>query len=162
MSTRPTAWRLPPALLRLVLGAVFVGYGWMKISDPYSYLKSVHEYAVLDGHAVFGMPLENLAAIGIPMLEIVCGLALAFGCWRRGAAAWLASFLLLFTTAVIVRSMDPAVDPSRSHWWLRAFDCGCGTGVVVVWEKAVMNLVLLAALLLLGLRRDRVSADAKP
>lgn len=160
MSARPTALRLPAPLLRFALGAIFVGYGWLKFRDPYAYLKSVHEYGLLDGRAPFGFPLENLAAAGVPALEILAGAALAFGVWRRAAAAWLALFLALFTAAVFWRSLDPAVDPAHGSWWLREFDCGCGTGVVVVWQKLTMNVALLAALLWLGLRRAPPPAEA--
>ncbi|MDA1259718.1 MAG: DoxX family protein [Planctomycetota bacterium] len=154
MSARPTGWNLPRPLLRVALGAVFVGYGWLKFHDPYAYLKSVHEYGVLDGLKLGSMPVENLAAIGVPALEIIGGLLLALGIWRRGAAAWLALFLAAFTAMVFWRSLDPTVDPEHAQWWLRAFDCGCGTGKVIVWQKLTMNAVLLTALVLLGLRRD--------
>jgi uncharacterized membrane protein YphA (DoxX/SURF4 family) len=156
VSVRPTAWSLPRPLLRIALGAVFVGYGWLKLRDPYAYLKSVHEYGVLDGMGTLGMPLENLATIGVPALEIVGGVLLALGIWRRGAAAWLAAFLAAFTFAVFWRSLDPAVDPEQARWWLRAFDCGCGTGEVIVWQKLTMNAVLLLGLIVVGLRRDPI------
>lgn len=154
MSPRPTAWRLPRPLLRFALGAVFVGYGWLKFRDPYSYLKSVHEYGVLDGLKLGCMPLENLATVGLPALEMFAGLLLAVGLWRRGAAAWLALFLAAFTAAVFWRSLDASVDPGQARWWLRAFDCGCGTGEVIVWQKLTMNTVLFCALVVLGVRRD--------
>lgn len=158
---RPTSLRLPHALLRLALGAVFVGYGWLKLRDPYVYLKAVHSYGALDGVAPFGLRLENLAAAGLPVLEISCGILLAAGIWRRAAAAWLAAFLALFTFAVFWRSLDPDVDPEQANWWLRAFDCGCGTGEVIVWQKLTMNVVLLVALAWLGLRRAPPAAAAE-
>lgn len=161
MSARPTAWRLPGPLLRAALGAVFIGYGWLKFRDPYAYLKSVHEYGVLDGMSLAGLPLENVATIGVPALEILGGALLALGVWRRGAAAWLALFLAAFTAAVIWRSFDPAVDPAQTRWWLRAFDCGCGTGKVIVWQKVTMNVVLLVALLMISFYRDRPRDDSR-
>ncbi len=158
MSARPTSWRLPRAALLAALGAVFAWYGWLKISDPYGYLKAVHEYGILGGRALLGVRLENLAAAGVPVLEIVGGICLATGLWRRGAAAWLALFLLAFTLAVAWKATDPEIAAAQSNYFLREFDCGCGTGVVVVWEKLVMNLVLLLALVQLGLRRPRPAA----
>ena len=160
MSARPTGWGLPRPLLRVALGAIFVGYGWLKFQDPYSYLKSVPEYGVLDGIKLGCMPLENFATIGIPALEMLGGLLLALGIWRRGAAAWLAAFTVAFTAAVFWKSLDPTVDPEQARWWLRAFDCGCGTGEVIVWQKLSMNAVLLCALLLLGLNRDPIPESA--
>lgn len=153
VSARPTSWRVPHSWLRVLLGAIFVYYGWLKISDPYSYLKSVHEYGVLDGLRPFGLQLENLAAAGVPVLEIFGGLCLATGLWRRGAAAWLGIFLLLFTVAVAWKATDPEIAAGQPNYLLREFDCGCGTGMVVVWEKLLMNLLLLGLLVLLGLRR---------
>lgn len=161
MSARPTSWRLPHPWLRLALGVIFIAYGWLKIKDPYTYLKSVHEYGMLDGMNLLGVQVENLAAAGVPMLEIFGGLCLALGLWRRGAAAWLGLFLAFFTVAVAWKATDPEIAASQPNYLLREFDCGCGTGVVVVWEKLLMNLVLLALLIHLGLRRpaaDRASA----
>jgi len=160
VSARPTGWRLPPTFLRAALGAVFVYYGWMKIRDPYSYLKSVHEYGLLDGVNLAGVQIENLAAAGVPMLEIFGGLCLAFGLWRRGAAAWLGIFMALFTAAVAWKATDPEIAASQANYLLREFDCGCGTGVVVVWEKLTMNLVLIGLLFPLGLRREPPGAPA--
>jgi uncharacterized membrane protein YphA (DoxX/SURF4 family) len=154
MSVRPTAWRLSRPLLRVALGAVFVGYGWLKLADPYSFLKAIHEYGVLGNAALLDLRLENLAAAGLPLLEILGGLLLATGIWRRGAAAWLALFLALFTIAIAWKVTDPALAATQPNYFLREFDCGCGTGVVIVWEKLTMNLVLLVALILLGLRND--------
>jgi uncharacterized membrane protein YphA (DoxX/SURF4 family) len=160
LSARPTSWRLPLPWLRAALGGIFVYYGWLKISDPYSYLKSVHEYGVLDGMNLVGMPLENIAAAGVPMLEIFGGLCLAFGLWRRGAAAWLGLFLAAFTVAVAWKATDPEIAAGQPSYLLREFDCGCGTGVVVVWEKLLMNLILIALLFPLGLRRPADPAPA--
>lgn len=158
MSARPTSWRLPRALLLLALGAVFVGYGWLKIADPYSFLKSIHEYGVLDGARIGSLRLENLAAAGLPVLEILGGLCLALGPWRRGAATWLLLFLVLFTIAIAWKATDPVLAAAQPNYFLREFDCGCGTGVIVVWEKLTMNLVLMVALALLGVRRPPAPA----
>jgi uncharacterized membrane protein YphA (DoxX/SURF4 family) len=158
VSARPSSWRLPRGLLQLALGAIFIGYGWLKIADPYSFLKSIHEYGVLDGAGLAGVRLENLAAAGLPVLEILGGLCVALGPWRRGAATWLFLFLAAFTAAVAWQATDPALAAAQPNYLLREFDCGCGTGIVVVWEKLTMNAVLLVALVQLGLRRPPAPA----
>lgn len=150
MTPRPTSFRAPQSLLRLAVAGVLLYYAWPKLEDPFGFLKAVHLYGVLDDTAVFGIRLENLAAVGIPWLEVLGALALATGVMRRGAALWLVLFLLLFTGAVAWHAAG--IQPDVPYLQ-RSFDCGCGTGVVVLWEKLVTNLALVVAVAWTGLRR---------
>ena len=46
--------------------------------------------------------LIHPAALTLPWLELLCGLALCLGVWTRAAAAWCAALLLVFAGAGLV------------------------------------------------------------
>jgi uncharacterized membrane protein YphA (DoxX/SURF4 family) len=91
-----------------VLAAVFVVAGVSKIADPPGFAHEVHNYALLPGAAV------NAAALVLPWLEVLAGVALFLGFWRRAAAGTLCVLLLLFVGAL-------SINLARG----RPVDCGC-------------------------------------
>lgn len=95
-------------LAGIALGAVFVAAAVPKILDPPSFAHEVYNYRLLPG------VLVNAAAIALPWIEIVCGLALVLGLWRRAAGTVVAALLVVFVVAV-------AINLARGH----AIDCGC-------------------------------------
>jgi uncharacterized membrane protein YphA (DoxX/SURF4 family) len=93
---------------RLGLGAVFVVAGILKLPDPAAAVRAVRAYRLLPE------ALVSPVAFGLPMIEIVVGLALLAGVFVRTAA--LASAVLLVVFIVAVGSA-----------WARGLqiDCGC-------------------------------------
>ncbi|MAE69710.1 MAG: hypothetical protein CME06_04480 [Gemmatimonadetes bacterium] len=80
--------------VQIGLGAVFVAAGWPKLVDPPSFAKNIWAYGLLpDG-------LINVQALTMPGIELVVGLALILGVWRRGAATVAAGLLLVFMVAL--------------------------------------------------------------
>ena len=77
------------ALLRFVLGQIFILAAFNKILDPASFADVVTNYAILPGFLVAPV------AVLLPWLEFVCGVALVANRLTRGAA--LVIFLLLTT-----------------------------------------------------------------
>ena len=79
------AWGLLP--LRAVVGAVFIAHGWLKLSS----------FGV-PGTAQFmgglGIPLPQVAAVGIITLEIIGGIALILGGATRIVAPLLAADMI--------------------------------------------------------------------
>lgn len=132
-------------VLRWAAALVLALYAGAKLGMPVDFLKAVHGYGVLPTDPPW---LLNLAGAGVPWMEAAAALCLLIGLWARGAATVVAAFLAVFTLAVLVRAGAEA----GSGFLTYAFDCGCGTGLVVVWQKVLSNLVLLAVLLLI-LRR---------
>lgn len=134
---------------RWLLGLFFVYMGLTKALHPEVFLKQVHEY-----HVVGNPFILNLIAAGLPGLEVFCGLLLVIGIAVRGAALVLVLMLVPFTALVVHRAL--ALAPSMGvPFWLVKFDCGCGTGEVVLWRKVAENtfFLLLALWLLSGAGR---------
>jgi uncharacterized membrane protein YphA (DoxX/SURF4 family) len=134
-------------LLRLVLGAFFVFASLDKIASPAAFAKIVYQWQVI------GPVPSNLVAVTLPWVEIVAGLLLIAGVWRRESALVIALMLVVFIVAagsVMARGIDVE-------------NCGCVSlakaGAPTAWPPAWMkgvgwflvgrNLVLLAAALVL-------------
>jgi putative oxidoreductase len=122
---------------RLVVGAVFVVAGALKLRDPLGFANDVANYQLMPA-------LAPLLAATLPALEIVVGVALlALGApWRRAAALCAAAMMAMFTVAAgsaYARGLDVA--------------CGCfgSTGGAVGWTTVVRDLALVgAAVLVVG------------
>ena len=110
-------WLLHPWLTvraQIALGLVFVLAALSKIADPPGFAKAIWMYQLAPAWSL------HPAALMLPWLELLCGLALCLGLWTRVAASWIAGFLLLFILAL-------SVNLARHH----PVDCGCfGTGTV--------------------------------
>jgi len=118
-------------------GAALAWYALAKIADPVDFLKSIHAYGVLPEKPPLFL---NLAAALLPWIELLAAAALLSGRMRRGAALASALLVLVFTLAVAFRAAQGV------GFLDLAYDCGCGTGVVVAWQKLAGNLVLLTGL----------------
>lgn len=146
-------------LLAWMTGAVMLVYGWKKTGLPVpfgdagstvDFLKSIHAYGVLPTQPPW---ILNLTAVGLPWLEVICGLALILGPFRRGAAALSFLSLAAFTTAITLRSFEVMAEDGVGFFAL-SFDCGCGSGEVIIWQKLLFNLALILATACL-IRRPR-------
>jgi putative oxidoreductase len=123
---------------RLVLAAVFVVAGALKLRDPAGFANDVANYQLMPA-------LAPVMAVTLPSLEIVVGLALFLARWRRPAALCAAGLMAMFTVAAgtaYARGLDVA--------------CGCfgTTGGAIGWTTLVRDLALLgAAILVVALER---------
>jgi len=91
-------WRSPWLSIRaqLALGVIFVAAAIPKIADPPSFAHMVYNYRLLPGPAINGL------SIVLPWIEMLAGLALIVGFWKRTAAGLTAVLLLLFIGALSV------------------------------------------------------------
>ena len=64
-------------VFRLVLGGLFVYAGVVKVLDPLDFAQDIRNYRLV------GQALSFLAAVVLPWLEILAGVALAAGIWKR-------------------------------------------------------------------------------
>lgn len=135
---------LPLALARLILGGLFVWMGIHKIQDPVSFLKQIRLYEMLPESPSYFL---NGTAILLPWLEVVCGLALIAGTHLRGAGAMLALMLATFTPAIFFRAMA-IHHTAGTPFFDIAFDCGCGSGEVIIWKKLLGNTALFLGALI--------------
>ena len=94
-SARP--WWLSPWVsirAQLALGAVFVAASLPKILDPPSFAHMIYNYRLLPGGAI------NAFALWLPWVELLAGLALVIGVWKRSGAGIAAMLLLVFLAAL--------------------------------------------------------------
>jgi putative oxidoreductase len=104
-------WLTSPWLtirVQLALGALFVAASLPKIIDPPSFAHMIYNYRIVPA------PVINLMALTMPWVELLCGLALLLGVWRRAALGLIAAMLVVFIVAI-------AINLGRGN----AIDCGC-------------------------------------
>ncbi len=120
---------LPWRILAIIVGALFVYAGALKVWDPARFAGDIQNYHVLPW--VVNLPL----AFYLPWLEIFCGLALIFRRLYSGALALLFGLLLVFIGASIAAKA-------------RGIDISCGCfGHVSDQLSFAWHLVLVFALL---------------
>ena len=135
--------------MRVVIGAVFVFTGAVKLMDPAAFADAIERYKII------GPGLSVAAARFLPWIEMVAGAALVAGLFTRGAAVCIASMNVLFAGAifsVLARQIST--------------DCGCGLPGEgeVTWIHVAGNIVMLIACVAVAqygidpLRADRALA----
>lgn len=129
---------------RLVLAAVFIGAAVLKILHPHDFALAVFRYQMLP------YPWVNLAALTLPWIELLSGLALLLvPRLRDAAAAIILALLLVFTTAI-------AVNLARGV----SIACGCFSVDPAAEKMGYWNLVRNAALILMAAWTWRRAARA--
>lgn len=151
MNTEPRTWRsntpaLAGALTRWLLGGLFLYMGLNKALHPVDFLKLVRQYELVQDPL-----LLNSIAAALPWFEVFCGLLLVAGVAVRGSALMLFLMLVPFTAVVFHRALDIHTALAIPFCAVK-FDCGCGTGEVLICRKLIENgiLLLLSGWLLMG------------
>jgi uncharacterized membrane protein YphA (DoxX/SURF4 family) len=131
-----------PALhwaLALAVGGVFLYACWDKILEPRKFAAIVYQYQVIGPSARAGFLPANLLAVTLPWVELVVGLLLVTGLWRREAAAVAGGMLVMFLAAIGLATAQ-GVDVAN---------CGCFSvgehGRTPGWLLVLQDLALLAA-----------------
>jgi putative oxidoreductase len=134
-------------LLRLALGGFFVFASLDKIASPATFARIVYQWQVI------GPVPSNLVAVTLPWVEIVAGLLLVAGVWKRESALVIALLLVVFIVAagsVMARGIDvencgcvSLAKAGAASPWPPAWMKGVG------WFLVCRNLALLAAALVL-------------
>ena len=130
-------WQFFLLVFRIVIASVFIYASLQKIGKPLMFADEIGMYGVLEPG-----PLLYLAAIVLPWLELLCGLALLTGIFMRGAALLFAAMNLMFVIVISYRSvviMAAEGTPLRQIY----FDCGCGFGPTYAWKKLIEDSVFL-------------------
>ncbi len=136
-------------LARWFLAAVFIYMGLNKALQPEQFLKLTHQYNLTETPFIL-----NSIAAALPWFEVFCGILLLIGVAVRGTALLLVAMLVPFTLVVLKRALGIASAQSLPFCAVK-FDCGCGSGEVVICHKIIENslLVLLSCWLLFGYGR---------
>ena len=121
---------------RWFVGAAFIYMGVLKLLDPVQFLKMVRQYEMVN------QPwLLNSIAAALPWFEVFCGTLLVLGIAVRGTALNLILMLVPFTLMVLKRALAVAA-AQKLPFCAVSFDCGCGTGEVLICQKLVENSAL--------------------
>lgn len=135
---------------RLVVGAVWLVAGGLKITHPDASIAAVRAYDLL--------PSSLVEPVGLllPALELVVGLALVLGVLTRGAAVVSGLLFVAFLVGII-------------SVWARGMeiDCGCfggggadpGASSQYPWEVARDSALLLLSAYVVVVPRTRVALD---
>jgi uncharacterized membrane protein YphA (DoxX/SURF4 family) len=125
------AWRI----LDVIIAAVFIYAGVIKILDPVQLAHDIDHYSILPWTVGVGL------AFYLPWLETFCGLALIFRIFYRGALSILTALVVIFLVATIAakaRGLD--------------ITCGCFGHASQNWSfpaHMALDLALLAVLVIL-------------
>jgi putative oxidoreductase len=155
-------WLRHPAvhwLLALVVGGVFLYACYDKILEPRKFAAIVYRYQVIGPSAALGFLPANLLAVTLPWVELVVGVLLVSGFWRREAAAVAGALLIVFLAAVGIATAQ-GIDLQN---------CGCFSvdehgGRAAGWTLVVGDLALLTTCAVLAFvpprRTERAPAGA--
>ncbi len=90
-------WIVHPWLtirVQIGLGVIFVVASLPKIIDPPSFAQMIYNYRILPG------VLINPVALVLPWFELLTGVALILGIWRRTAAIFIGAMLVVFIVGI--------------------------------------------------------------
>ena len=94
--------------VQIALGVIFAAAALPKIVDPPSFAHMIYNYKLVPA------ALNNLMALVMPWIELLCGVALVLGIWRGTARTIIGVLLLTFIIAI-------GINLVRGN----AIDCGC-------------------------------------
>lgn len=136
-----TRWMLARRALAIIVGAVFIYAGVVKLLDPVRFASDIANYDIVPWSVAIRM------AFYLPWLELFCGLALIFQRIFAGAIALTAILMVVFIGASVIakaRGIDVA--------------CGCFGSVSgnlsFTWHL-VLDFVLLGILVALWVQPRR-------
>ncbi|MEY2520304.1 MAG: hypothetical protein QOF24_2063 [Verrucomicrobiota bacterium] len=124
--------------LAVIVGALFVYAGAVKVLDPIGFAGDIENYKALP------WPIGVRLAFYLPWLEIICGLALITRCLDRGGVFVLTILMSVFIIATIIakaRGLDIScgcfghATKSLSFAWHLALDFVLLGGLLVLWRK---------------------------
>lgn len=121
-------------LSRILVGALFIFSGLIKLNDPVGFSFKLHDYFAEDVLDIaFMLPFVLPLAVFIVILEVILGLSLLLGFWKR-ITSWLLLLMILFFTFLTF----------YSAYFDKVTDCGCfGDAIPLVpWESFGKDVIL--------------------
>ena len=121
-------------LSRVVVGVTFLFSGFVKAVDPTGFVYKIEDY-LLALHLDFLFVLAQPTAVVMVVAELLIGLFLLLGIWRRGASIMAALFMVFFLPLTLWIALKNPVE-----------DCGCfgDAWVISNWQTFYKNIVLTA------------------
>lgn len=94
--------------VQIALGVIFIAAALPKIVDPPSFAHMIYNYKLVP------KPILGAVALTMPWVELLCGVALVLGIWRKTAAKLVGAMLIMFIVAI-------SINLARGN----AVNCGC-------------------------------------
>lgn len=140
--------KLLTQISRVFVGALFIFSGLVKLNDPMGFAFKLSDYFAPD---VLNLPfLQDFTlpmALFIVILEVILGLTLLLGYWRKTTINLLLAMIVFFTFLTFY-----------SAYFNKVTDCGCfGDAIPLTpWQSFYKDLILLFFILILYFNRFRV------
>ncbi len=133
-------------IARIVFGIAFMFAGFTKAIDPLGSVYVFDDYFIAFGMEWL-MPLSLPLAIILNTVEFIVGIAILLGL-KMYLSAWAGLLFMIFFTPL---TLYVAITDAVPH-------CGCfgEAWVISNWETFYKNLVLLAAAILIFMRKDKI------
>ncbi|MDR9441650.1 MAG: DoxX family membrane protein [Schleiferiaceae bacterium] len=135
-------------IARLLVGLLFIFSGLIKLNDPLGFSYKLDEYFAANVlNLPFLQPFSLELALFVVILEVLLGVALLLGFWRR-LTAWLLLGMIVFFTFLTF----------YSAYFNKVTDCGCfGDAIPLTpWESFFKDLVLLVLILIIFTYRNSI------
>jgi putative oxidoreductase len=135
-------------LLRIIIGGIFIYAGILKIRSPQEFADHIAGFQLLPNGFV------NILAIGLPVFEVIVGLALVMGFQSRTAA-----FCVLFLSIMFAVAMASAMTRGLQ------IDCGCfGSGspsILKMWLSLGRDVLLVVAAFVIWMQSIQMPSGEK-
>ena len=112
--------------LRWLLGGIFIWAALGKIANPQEFLANLYDYRIPAPEFML-----RLVAVGLPWLELVCGLALLIGVWQESTLGVILLLLVIFLLAT-------------GQAWARGLDIDCGCFGTAIEKDTFLGSVAFA------------------
>ena len=119
-------------LFRWILGSIFIYASWDKLQHPADFAQAVYNYQILPEIGI------NLFAIILPWMELICGILLVIGLYRKGSILLLNMLLITFFVAMTINLF-------------RGLEIGCGCFSVSNTEDKISISYLLRDLVMISM-----------
>ncbi len=136
-------------LSRILVGGLFIFSGLIKLNDPVGFSFKLDEYFGADVlNLTFLQPLALPMAVFIVILEVLLGVALLMGFWKK-LTAWLLLLMIVFFTFLTF----------YSAYFNKVTDCGCfGDAIPLTpWESFGKDVVLTVLILIIFLNQKYIN-----
>ncbi len=130
---------------RIFVGVLFIFSGMIKLNDPIGFSYKLDEYFAPDVlNLPFLQPLVLQLAVFIVILEVLLGIALLLGYWKK-ITVWLLFAMIIFFTFLTF----------YSAYFNKVTDCGCfGDAIPLTpWESFYKDVILTVLILVILINR---------
>ena len=134
-SSRNSALKIAVVVLRVLMGAIFIYAGYVKLAEPWQlFAAGIADYEVVP------MWAAKFLAHTLPWFEVLIGLLLIVGRWFRVSTVSTSLLLLVFFSLMV-----------RAFAGGKEINCGCfGPNELISWKTLVRDGSMLAVSLFLA------------